>query len=157
MTTKPSLVTRRSPRRPAEERFSEKVDQRGDNDCWLWLGSRNGKGYGYFFRTSGQCKATWFALELSGRPRPSDQHEACHTCDNPSCVNPRHLWWGTRSENMADSVAKRRHVSSRKTHCPAGHSLAGDNLLITSAGRRECRVCRQAVSLRYYRKKVGAA
>jgi len=90
-------------RKPVEQTFREFTIQ-GRNGCIEWTGAKDPSGYP-------RCRnrfATHWALEMSGRPRPSNKHWACHTCDNPACVNPDHLWWGTNSENMKDCVAKGR-------------------------------------------------
>ena len=65
--------------------------------CWEWPFSRL-HGYGQV----GGRKATHVALELDGRPRPSDDLIALHSCDNPPCVNPDHLRWGTHRDNASD-------------------------------------------------------
>jgi len=52
------------------------------------------------------------ALMLAKGWPPVDAMMACHTCDNPICCNPGHLWWGTAAENMQDASAKGR-MSSR--------------------------------------------
>lgn len=44
--------------------------------------------------------------------QPPDGRHACHTCDNPRCIEPTHLFWGTRSDNMQDCVAKGRHANN---------------------------------------------
>ena len=51
-----------------------------------------------------------------GKPRPSDKHVACHTCDNPSCVNPEHLFWGTVQENALDASIKGRSNIPKGEH-----------------------------------------
>lgn len=87
--------------------------RKGASECWGWSGSHNGVGYGKM-RIRGRYRlATHVALECDGRPRPSPKHVACHTCDNPICTNPGHLWWGTEEENMQDAAAKGR-LSNRK-------------------------------------------
>jgi len=79
-------------------------------DCWVWVRHRNPKGYAI---------ANWPALSKStvvsrmvleaSLGRPLSPHEmACHTCDNPSCVNPAHIWLGDVAANAADMVEKGR-------------------------------------------------
>lgn len=93
---------------PDDERFWAKVDRSGGPDaCWPWLSAASPAGYGFaqFGRQSRQ--ATHVSLILAGRPLLPGQ-EAMHSCDNPPCVNPRHLSGGTRHENHMDMVRKGR-------------------------------------------------
>ena len=77
--------------RPPKERFWEKVDKTsGQNDCWLWLGSKDRKGYGKFWmdgkvRTAHRVAYAWAKGEIL------DGIDLDHTCQIPQCVNPEHL------------------------------------------------------------------
>lgn len=100
----------------AESRLSRFQIKLGPNECWGWSGCDNGVGYGKM-RIHGQYKlATHVALEVDGRPRPSTAHVACHTCDNPPCTNPKHLWWGTEKGNMQDATSKGRMARTRESN-----------------------------------------
>lgn len=93
---------------PLPDRFWSRV-HKGD-DCWLWMGSTNNKGYGTIHDpTVGRNVYTHrVSYELNIGPIPSGL-EVCHTCDNPPCVRPDHLFVGTHQENMRDMVVKGRH------------------------------------------------
>ena len=93
---------RKSPR----ARFEAKI-QRSEDGCWLWLGSRNRRGYGYFYVNGGVVRAHRAAWEFANGPIP-DGLLVCHTCDNPPCVRPDHLWLGTYVDNARDRDAKGR-------------------------------------------------
>jgi len=92
-----------------EARFWQKVEIGSEDDCWHWSAAKNKGGYGVV-GTGGRrtALATHVCLLLSGRPKPSEKSFACHKCDNPSCVNPHHLWWGDVTENNRDMHNKKR-------------------------------------------------
>ena len=83
-------------------KFWKRIDtSRGDDACWPWTGSKNKQGYGQVTIQRGGYKPHRLALHLSC-PCPSTDSYACHTCDNPSCCNPKHLYWGTARTNIDD-------------------------------------------------------
>lgn len=89
-----------------QHEFWSRVAIKGD--CWEWTGSKTRTGYGQLYYQGGTRRATHVALELDGRPRPFKEACARHHCDNPSCVNPEHLAWGTHQENMQDAIKRNR-------------------------------------------------
>lgn len=100
---------RGGPFRPLEERFWEKVQKGGVDDCWSWLGALCPNKYGRIKRGTGL--RTELAHRLSYELTYGHPGTMCvlHKCDNPSCCNPKHLFLGTQTDNHADMVKKRRN------------------------------------------------
>jgi hypothetical protein len=79
----------------------------------------------------------------------SSDLDVCHSCDNRLCCNPAHLWVGTRKQNMEDCLAKARHDSMKRTHCPAGHEYTPENTYWKNGCKdrpnpaRMCRACQR--------------
>jgi len=109
---------------------------------WLRIG-----GYGEFCAPSDKHvfahRAAW---EMYRGQIPQG---ACvlHRCDVRSCVNPDHLWLGSKGENNKDMAAKgrARNANMRKTHCPAGHEYTPENTKV-SGSNRHCKICRHIQS-----------
>lgn len=77
--------------------------------CWLWTGCRDKDGYGHFAMNGATVKAHRASYILANGPITEGLH-ILHSCDNPSCVRPDHLYAGTRSQNMQDMVNRNRRM-----------------------------------------------
>ncbi|GGE24185.1 hypothetical protein GCM10011345_32720 [Gemmobacter megaterium] len=91
------------------ERFWSKVDRPSPQSCWEWSGALN-KGYGQFHvgrSSSSVMLAHRIAYGLANGKLPE---AVCHSCDNPRCCNPAHLFGGTRADNNLDMTRKGRHA-----------------------------------------------
>lgn len=90
--------------------FEQRIDHSGE--CWIWTGGHNGSGRSLVKLYGVQLLAPRVAYALHYGADPGDW-DVLHTCDNPSCVNPEHLFLGTPKVNAADMMAKGRFVASR--------------------------------------------
>ena len=97
------------PRVPLEQRFWKHVLKQDGDQCWLWIGGHNGKGYGttsldgtgqkvYAHRVSYYLTYGEFDWNLY----------VLHKCDNPQCVRPDHLELGTQAKNIMDAIRRGR-------------------------------------------------
>jgi len=83
--------------------------------CWLWLGSTPGQGYAYLGKAKTGGRAVW---EIANKDRFPTGFIACHSCDVKSCVNPSHIYPGTKKDNGKDAVINGRH----RPRGPSNHS-----------------------------------
>lgn len=113
-----------------ERRFRRKIDMTPgygpEGKCWEWTGARCSFGYGSFRVGDKIDGAHRVAYELDVGPIPKGLW-VCHTCDNPPCVNPKHLFLGTRADNHGDMCAKNRQTKP-KGETNAAHKLTDDEV-----------------------------
>lgn len=121
------------------ERFWAKVTKQPDDGCWLWAGALSPAGYGRFDVGSRNVRAHRWAYEEERGPIPEGL-SLDHLCRTRRCVRPGHLEPVTQRENVLRGEGFAA-VNARKTHCPRGHPLSGENLYRNHRGWRQCRAC----------------
>lgn len=136
-----------------EERFFAKVEK--TDSCWIWKGNARGNAkfmYGKFDYMGKVFSAHRVSWEMhNGKiPKGGDYRGicVCHSCDNPLCVNPEHLFLGAHKNNMRDKVLKRRNNGFIK-QCKRGHEFSVKNTWFSKQGLRHCKECHK-IRQRHY-------
>lgn len=122
-------------------RFWPKVDKGANpTSCWMWKASRTPEGYGQLSRRGSHrpFHAHRLAWQIANRSEIPSGLMVLHRCNVPACVNPHHLYVGTRSDNLRDCIGAGTHPQARKTTCPRGHSYDG-----AYRRRRICMTCQR--------------
>ena len=127
-----------NPMERTKARFMDKVEQLS-NGCWHWSGAKDKDGYGTFQYAGGdgtlrrekrlahRVAYDLFVGSVSG------QLLVCHSCDCPSCVNPKHLFLGHTIDNVADRVKKGRSAFGERN----GTKTCPDTVLVSGLKRRK--------------------
>lgn len=117
---KQKLLERTASSEEGRERFFSRVSKGAANDCWERNSTRSKRNYGLLSYTPTRKGRVYlyahrisFFLEHGFLPAELD---VLHTCDNPPCVNPAHLFLGTQEDNVADMVQKERQLRGKKVH-----------------------------------------
>jgi len=128
-------------------RFFGKV--RKTKTCWFWKAFAHPSGHGMFRHKDRMVYAHRISFVFhKGEPK----NLVLHKCNKPSCVNPDHLYDGTRSQNGLDSVKAGTHFEAAKTHCKRGHPFSKENTY-KYENHRTCRKCWKASMSKVYAKR----
>ncbi len=144
MSTQPQKLTRgqrlaawrQANIKPLAVRYWAKVDKRGPDECWPWLGNKNRHGYGQIYPGADRAKrpgATMFAhhvaLELAGVEVPPGMVRD-HICRRRDCQNPAHLRVVTQRFNSTMNSSSIHARNAQATHCAHGHPFSDENTAV---------------------------
>tara|TARA_R110000868_G_scaffold131618_1_gene341717 strand:+ start:205 stop:681 length:477 start_codon:yes stop_codon:yes gene_type:complete len=100
-----------------------------ENHCWIWNGAKDKNGYGITSQNKKTLKVHRLMYEIYYAESLKELH-CLHTCDNPSCVNPLHLFAGTNLDNVRDKINKGRCYTGYQKGENNGASKLKDNDVI---------------------------
>lgn len=92
------------------KRFRRFVPSRELDQCWEWEGPFTHRNYGNFWFRGSTIRAHRLAYILANNQEIPAGMFVCHSCDNPKCVNPHHLFLGTSQDNVSDCIRKGRRT-----------------------------------------------
>lgn len=101
-----------------QARFWQHVDVKNhshSNECWIWTGAQNGRGYGIASIGKGKTMLAHRFVAQSQGDILTDETVVTHICDNPLCVRPSHLKTADQSYNMIDMMSKGRSKNAKLT------------------------------------------
>jgi hypothetical protein len=128
--------------------FFDRVSINAETGCWNCEGSAMSGGYPQMAYCGKTLPASRIAAIcwLGFTDWRNTKIFVCHKCDNPRCVNPKHLFLGSNSDNIKDYVSKGFHWQTKKTHCSHGHLYSTENTIIatTRGNHRICKICDDA-------------
>lgn len=101
--------------------FEKHFKKGNEDECWLWEAYKLPSGYGLFQISHGEYRQHWLAHRFSyvsyiDSTTLTDGDVICHSCDNPSCVNPDHLFKGTHQDNVNDKINKGRQLRGESVY-----------------------------------------
>jgi hypothetical protein len=119
-------------------RFMRKVEFFEAGKCWNWAGYLDKDGYGNFHIHRHPFRSHRLSLEWATGVKSNAL--VLHSCDNPRCVNPEHLRYGTQKENISQSVGRNRFGRKDIPFCKRGHPFVKGSYYIYG-GSRFCKKC----------------
>ena len=122
-------------RHTLEERFWWKVDRVFSGECWNWLADTNKKGYGFIWKDGDSEFAHRVSWIMKHGEIPPNLR-VLHRCDNPSCVNPEHLFLGTDGDNQRDKREKGRSARGSKN---GNSKLTSDKVIAIRSSEKPVR------------------
>lgn len=103
-------------RQSLERSFTTRIDRSAGVDaCWAWMGAVDKDGYGRVTGGPYRCKVAHRVAFILANGNIPSRILVCHSCDNPPCCNPAHLWLGTNRANILDAKAKGRLAKAEQT------------------------------------------
>jgi len=128
------------------ERFWNKV--RKTDQCWNWIASVDGKGYGQFNLSRKMVSVHRISYILAKGSIPKEL-ELDHLCRNKICVNPNHLETVTHRENLLRGKSPSA-LNAKKTHCIRGHEFTPENTYRKKNNRKNCKICHKEYGKKYW-------
>ena len=101
------------------DKFWSYIDKKESDQCWVWTGAKSTAGYGVFLAKPGRVYISSHRIAFALSRNQEPKNCICHTCDNPPCCNPDHLFDGSDQDNSFDMWRKGRANNYQQKLTPA--------------------------------------
>ncbi len=116
-----------------------------ETGCWLWGRCRDTSGYG-LLTIGGKIRKVHRLAFLMANGNLDDNACVLHKCDTPACINPNHLFQGTKKDNVDDCIRKNRHT---KGHKVGVSKLTEDQVLVILESSKSTNVKTAEIARRF--------
>ena len=128
------------------KRFWAKVEKGAGSGCWEWIAGKTKDGYGQLRINGVSYYAHRLSFGIANGPIPEGM-DVLHTCDNPACIKPVHLFLGTQSDNVKDA-AKKGRMPKGSAHWKA--VLTPDRVLELRRRKKNEKITYKQLGLEYH-------